>query len=341
MLNALTFLTRRCVRACNYCAIRDNTNVGPELSTEQWKKAFDVLKEMDIKFNLILGNETWVLGDSLIEIMKHNQVPYALYTTCPEPLFSQYRNRMFQVIDNLSCGIDWPLSYLKEKETLTEDSERKSLDAWRGFQWVKEKHPKVDCQATVTVHRRNVEMLPTIINECSELGLYSGVNFLHWNKDYKFDFFPTKEELRDLMLSYKPNTLQAIFNQVLQRPGLLQNPEMLSELPIQKILCMAWHCHGNPYGGPTIDSDGSLRVCGYRKGTETPKLSIFDLPQKLDEWKQAVYQDAILCPGCAWSYPWLYHYWKSRNEGMGNKVFVKHAGEHIPEEKWAERKLEE
>ncbi len=340
MLNALTFLTRDCPRACDYCAIRDAKDVGTELTTKQWKEAFRILKSLDIDFNLILGNETWLLKDSLIEIMQYNQVPYALYTTCPEPLFSKYRDKMFKVIDNLSCGVDWPLSYLEKKDVLVEDSEKKSLDAWRGFQWFKKHHPEMDCQGTVTIHRGNVELLPSIINELSQLEVFVGVNFIQWNKDGNFDFFPPKEELDGLIISENSYAvLDEVFKQVLQRPGLLQNPEMLQESPI-KLLSMGWHCGGNPYGGPTIDSDGSLRVCGYRKGYNTTRFSIFDLPQYAKDWQRAVYRDARNCPGCAWSYPWMFHYWSGRDSEMGNKVFTKHAGHHISKKKWAKRKLE-
>ena len=46
----------------------------------------------------------------------------------------------------------------------------------------------------------------------------------------------------------------------------------------------------------------------------------------------------VNCPGCFWSYPWLFHYWQDRSDEMGKKVFVEHAGEHIEENKWSKRK---
>lgn len=341
MLNALTYLTRKCPRACDYCAIRDAKDVGPQLTAEQWILALKILEDLGVDFNLILGNETWLLGANLVEIMTHNKVPYALYTTCPEPLFSQHRDSVFKVVDNLSCGVDWPLSYLEKKDELIEDSERKSLDAWRGFQWLKKNHPEMDCQGTITVHFRNISFLPDIVTELSELGVFVGVNFIHWDKDGGFDFFPPKEELSHLLFEkdFRRYNLENILKDVLANPGLLQNPEMLRESP-QLLSSMGWHCNGNPYGGPTIDSDGALRVCGYRKGIHTPNFSIFDLPERLEQWKQAVKEDTMDCPGCAWSYPWMYHYWKNKDANMGSKVFAKHAGEHIPETKWARRKLD-
>jgi hypothetical protein len=35
-----------------------------------------------------------------------------------------------------------------------------------------------------------------------------------------------------------------------------------------------------------------------------------------------------------------YAYWRDRDPEFGDKVFVKHAEEHIPENKWSKRKVE-
>lgn len=340
MINSLMYLTRRCPRSCRYCTIRNAEDVGPELTVQQWKQAFGILEEIGVDFNLILGNEPWLLGDDLVEIMKASKIPYGLYTTCPEPIFSKYRDRMFQVIDNLSCGVDWPLSYLEGRD-LHGDDEKKALDAWRGFQWVKKHHPEIDCQGTVTIHRKNVFLLPSIITELSELGVFVGVNFIHWNKDGGFDFFPTKEALKDMLFEEEDEAgiqkLKEMFDVLSSNPKLLHNPEILRE-PLRPLLTMSWHCGGNPYGGPTIDSDGTLRVCGYRKGTRTPKFSIFDLPEQVDGWRDAVTKDSLDCPGCAWSCSWTYHYWENKSGEMGKKVFAQHAGEKIPEQIWAKRR---
>jgi hypothetical protein len=55
---------------------------------------------------------------------------------------------------------------------------------------------------------------------------------------------------------------------------------------------------------------------------------------------KAVYEDAIECPGCFWSYPYLYKYWEGQNEDFGKKAFIKHARPDIPEEKWSDRRVE-
>ncbi len=339
MKNSLTYLTRRCPRACGYCALRDATHIGEELTVKQWQVAFTILKKLGVDFNLILGNETWLLGAGLLELMKTNKVPYALYTTCPEPLWSAYNFTFFKsgIIDNLSCGIDYPV---KTRLDIDDDSYVKSEAAWKGFTWMKKHFPNYDCQGTVTVHKGNYELLPQLISDLSDLGVFIGINFIHWNSDNNFDFFPSKKEISTLL--FTPDDipkLQQVMDNIVQEPKLVQNSEMLAE-SVDKLTNMGWHCQGNPYGGPTIDSDGTLRVCGYRKGEYTPKFTIFDLPEKIKEWEHAVHLDAMNCPGCAWSYPWMFHYWTKRDSQFGNKVFVKHAGKNIEEKNWSTRKIE-
>lgn len=340
MNNALTYLTRDCPRACNYCALREAKGVGKNLTQKEWAKAFEIIKRMKVEFNLILGNETWLLGSRLINIIKaHKPISYALYTTCPPTLFNTYKWVFYGdgVIDNLSCGLDFPM---KCKENVNDDSFKKSEDAWKGFQWIKKHYPEYDTQGTVTVHKGNYIYLPQLIKECTDLGVFIGINFIHWNSDGNFDFFPNKGDIQELLFTKEDHVpLRRVLDKVLENPGLLQNPQYISNtIPIETMVNMGWHCKGDPYGGPTIDSDGSLRVCGYRKGKYTSQFSIFDLPDKKEEWKLAVEKDASECPGCYWSYPWMTQYWKEKNPELGNKVFSSHAGEHIPKEKWSKRK---
>lgn len=339
MMNSLTYLTRRCPRNCEYCALRDATNVGEELTWKEWREAFQILHKMGVKFNLILGNETWLLREHLLTIMKENKVPYALYTTCPEPLFSMYRRAFFEsgFIDNLSCGVDYP----PLAEALDDDSYHKSISALKGFAWVKGNYPHVDTQGTITVHKKNLKYVPKLVHLLSMMGVFIGINFIHWNKDGNYDFFPSEKEIKDLLFVEKDyEFVKYYLNEVLDIDHhLIQNPEFISQDP-KMLISMGWHCKGNPYGGPTIDSDGKLRCCGYRRGRYAPNFSIFDVPKNCCDWKEAVYQDAMECPGCAWSYPWMFHYWEETNPSMGEKVFVKHAGEHISEDKWSKRKIE-
>jgi len=342
MINACTFITRRCSRNCAYCEAA-NIKREDELDWMDWVRVNDILHKLGVKFNLILGNESWLLGANLNKIMERNKVPYALYTTCPSNLFSRYSDSYFGqngFIDNLSCGIDYPMSYLKLHNK--NDMEKKSIDAWLGLLRTRGKYPHVDCQGTVTVHRQNYDMLPEIVHDLSKAGIFTGINVIHWNKDGEYDFFPGAEEIEDFLFdsSDKKPLEQAFMRTLDVKGGLIQNREMLHPRLIPHMIKIDWHCRGNPYGGPTIDSDGRLRCCGYRKGDRASQFRIFDLPAKFDAYMKAVKADADRCPGCFWSYPWMNTYWRKTNPEFGRMVFTQHAGATIPKEKWSRRRIE-
>jgi MoaA/NifB/PqqE/SkfB family radical SAM enzyme len=340
MINACTFITRRCPRACDYCNA-SKVKKEEELDWLDWVHVNGILRELGVDFNLILANETWILGKRLYRIMEVNTVPYAIYTTCPPQLFGKHADYYFEggFIDNLSCGIDYSLSHLAEHHHT--DMEKKSVDGWVGLSYVRETYPNVDCQGTITVNKQNYKQLPEVVQDLTAMGVFIGVNVIHWDKDGKFDFFPPADSLKDFMFDEKDvRRLQDIFTLARSVEGaLIQNKEMLMPSLVPHMIKTDWHCKGDPYGGPTIDSDGSLRCCGYRKGERSSQYSIFDLPREFPLYKKAVMTDALNCPGCFWSYPWMYHYWLKRGADFGKKVFANHAGRTIPVERWSQRRI--
>jgi MoaA/NifB/PqqE/SkfB family radical SAM enzyme len=310
---SVVYLTRRCPRKCSYCTLRDGRNVGKELETYQWIRAFNILKELGVKFNLVLGNETWLLGKNLPTIMKHSPY-YGLYTSCNRSLFSAAYKEMFgRGIYSFSCGADYPPSMSKYGTEI----ESKAADVATLMQIVRREYPKVDCQVTFTLHRNSYKNFPQYVREYSNLGVNIGAGVLQWDIDGKFDFASRKEDMEDLLLRPQDETevvdvleeAVSIPNNTLALPGLLG-------LDYKILSTLDWHCKGDPIGGPTVDADGSLRVCGYRKGDLTSKFNIFDLPKREDDWKAAVYEDAINCPGCLWSCSWMYHHWKDKEGGI-------------------------
>ena len=326
MKNSVVYLTRQCPRQCSYCNIRDVGGIGKVLSPLQWVEAFGILRSLGVEFNLILGNEPWLLGKDLPIIVASIGTPYALYTSCYPPLFERYKHQYFSIDEftNFSAGVDFPLDRLPVRTAVVDDSYTKSMDAWIAFLWVRSNFPKVETHATVTVHRLNYHLLPRVVDQLSFLGVYININFIHWNSDGGFDFLPVAEEIRHLLFT-PADVLEVseMIVDVLESSPFIQNSEML-EQSFADMALMQWHCEGDPYGGPTVDADGSLRVCGYRKGARTAKFTIFDLPRKLDEWKEAVYLDAMDCPGCSWSCPWMFQYWKRKDPEKGSRVFAYH-----------------
>jgi hypothetical protein len=315
------------------------------MSKEDWVHAFAILKEIGVTFNLILGNETWLMGSKLLYILGKNEVPFALYTTAPPKLFEKYREAYFGsgIVDNLTCGIDYSLKYLYSLKRPMTDTEQKSYDGWHALMWAKRNYPDLDMQGNITVYQQNYLQLHDLVAELYEEGIFEGVNLIQWARDDGYDFFPGEKEMSQYLFEPEDyGKLLIMFRTVLTRPHLLHHPEVLDLDPdtLKHMVEMRWHCEGDPYGGPTIDSDGTLRCCGYRKGTRTPKFSIFDLPDSLDHWRAALYWDAMDCPGCSWSFPRMFKYWSTTDEKFGRDVFTKHAGRHVPDDQLPSRKVE-
>jgi MoaA/NifB/PqqE/SkfB family radical SAM enzyme len=340
-MNALTFMTRACPRRCDYCDA-SKVKIPRQMDALEWVRAFQILKDMGVEFNLILGNEPWVMGEELIYVFKHNKVPYGLYTTAPPDLFNRYAGVLFlNGIDNLSCGLDYIPGTPVSDAIRNSDEWKKSMDAWKALLWTRKWFPNVDTQGNITINKTNLRYLYTIAKDISEQGIYVGVNFIQWNIDGLYDFFPKKEVMGDFLIT--PDLYPVLQNQI---DMVLADKGMLLQLPWffnpgwEELVEMKWHCKGDPYGGPTIEADGSLRVCGYRKGERTSKFSIFDLafPHKIIEWRNAVRMDAAECPGCAGAYPWMYQYLKNHEDPeFAKRVFRDHANRNQTPDQWSKR----
>jgi len=326
---SLTYMTRKCAYKCDYCTLVRNDM--DKMSPDDWIKAFAILNDMGVEFNLILGNEPWLLGDELPRIMETNQVPFAMYSACNPVLFERYRDKMFKVIDNLSCGIDYPPDYLDDLQsrllTRPPDDVLKGINGWKAFKWTREFAPHVDVQGTVTVHNKNLHLVKHTVMELNAIGAHAGVNFVHYDKDGQFDFFPKFSDMLPYIIpESRFDEVEELLQWIRDTDCKVHNRESLTAHSAETLNRMGWHCNGDPYGGPTVDADGQLRVCGYRRGTETPKYHIFDLTDKTkkEKWKKAVYDDAMACPGCAWSCSMMYKHLTENDKANRQGVMINH-----------------
>jgi hypothetical protein len=338
MRNTCIYLTRKCPYDCSYCALKNTKLAGPELVSGQWCTVQNILRDLGVNFNLFLGNETWLLGQDLPKIVNTCGIPYALYTSCKPALFQQWALRHFQPamfqygIDNLSCGCDYPRSMA---ETMKNEGDEylKAYNAHRAFSATRLLFPDVDCQGTITISKKNIFHVVETINDLSAIGVDVGLNFVHADLDSNYDFFPSPEFLKHYLFSEEGYCdIQNLGEELSKlKNHRVQNMADTIDLCLNSYKSVGstntcWHCNGDPYGGPSIDADGSLRCCGYRKGEFTSQMSIFDLTtnEKIKEWKNRVYQDSKKCPGCTWSYPRLFARYRD-NEIAGKQVFTNHA----------------
>ena len=340
MRNSLLYMTRRCPYSCKCCALHKSDM--KEMSVEQWLEVMRILKALRIDFNLIQGNEPWFFKDDLIKIVSSQGIPYAMYTSCHPNIFRPLYKDMFTAgLDNMACGVDSFCPKWKDGFTHTQAKSFYAIDAFRK---TRKEFPNVDCQATCTISAFNAHELVMLTNYlCNTLKLTMGVNFIHSDVDGKFDFFPSTKEMTemgllltdrfkfDMVCRYMDDLFLRLHgrkdHRVFGLEDIVNIPMKFGETGVTNT---GWHCEGDPYGGPTVDADGSLRLCGYRKGELVPEMTIFDLAKEKNwnEWKRRVKSDAAKCPGCQWNCPRLYKYYKGNPE-RAKEIFVNHALEGI------------
>ena len=143
---------------CDYCSIR-KTKLQRELSVPEWKKAFDVLKQLGCEFNLIIGNEPMLLEEGLPELVSYlteQQTNYALYSTCPSELFNKLKEPLAEAgLKNLSAGFD----SLQRNDSIG----IKSMRGLAGMIDMKKRIPTIDTQGTITISKINLDEVVDVV----------------------------------------------------------------------------------------------------------------------------------------------------------------------------------
>jgi len=304
------------------------------LSLDQWQRAFGILKSLEVDFHLLLGNELMIYDEvvGLVDWLTNvDGTPYAFYTTSPPYLLSTVGGELARVgITNVSTGFDW----FSDKLELDRDDplffmKRKSLTGLKGLMFFKERSVP-DLHGTVTISKHNKDIALDLLRFLTKLGIWSAVNPVHWDKDGEYDFFPPREAIEGDILDKADveSFADAIKEAQLAGEISLQNPPEYFDA-WKKHWNLDWHC-SLPLVY-SVDADGSMRCCGYRRGSRVPEFKIFDLdnPNKLEKFWAAWHEDAAECPGCLWSYWWQAEFLMGEEEGFKREFFQTHASRHF------------
>jgi len=311
------YLNRDCVRKCSYCAERDAPLKGKQLKVEEWKYAIRILDRF-CDFHLFLGNEFFLLDDPVgfVEFMQ-SRSDYAIYSTFPWRLFRSYRWKLKGKLYNISAGIDC----LVGDPILVE----KTIEGLAGLTWFK-RHGIPDSQGTITLHAKNLNQVETLIELLTREGIWCGLNVIHWNLDGGYDFFPPVDRRYQLVKGRElVELIDRLVNRIVKGELMVQNPPEYLYGVLKYGVTLNWHCTLPLL--ISVDADGSLRCCGYRKGERLPNFTVFDLENELsiDDWKTLWWEDSRECPGCYWSYMWMIEYFERTDKDFGKEVFQKHA----------------
>lgn len=339
------FLTRKCTQRCYYCRIVESPQFDRDMTVEEWKRGFTALKNRGVKFHLILGNEPLLYEgiEELIDWLTNvDGTPYAFYTTSPAHLHESLAPKLVKAgLMNASCGVDrFPMSAEAVGSLVRSDAgedffvQRKASLGYDGLKWY-QAHGVRDIHATITISKQNHEYVLPLIKYLNEQGMWVAINTLHWDIDGGFDFFPPRASLEHDMLSADEMRQVAETIKDAQEKGdiALQNPPGYMDAMIEHGTDHSWHCSKPVIY--SVDPDGGMRCCGYRRGADASRVHVFDL--ETDEGDAAYWQawrtDSAACPGCLWSYWWQAEDQldpaKKSDDDFGHRFFQYHANEYF------------
>jgi hypothetical protein len=322
MLISNVFMTRKCPRKCNYCNLRDASDLkGPELSIEGWHEAFRIIKNLGCEFIQIAGNEPLLFGGDLRTALNFCGMDYAILSSAEPKLFEKNKHLFTDedYLKNYSVSLDYPTTYFQSKDrSYLNEEERKTLESWEAALWIKENNPNVEVYGCMTFSRKNLSMMFENVVNMLENNIFPSLNMIHYNIDGEMGYLCDYKSIKDIL--FTEDNIPELKHQIELILSLDEDRCLLDNARraylknlydnTKQMIGYFHHCGGEPFDGPTVDADGKLRCCAYRRGKFTPDISIFDLPERLDEWKEAVYFDALECPGCYWECNFIYKYSK-------------------------------
>jgi MoaA/NifB/PqqE/SkfB family radical SAM enzyme len=313
IMKAEVLLTRRCNLTCKTCALIKQQK--PELSLDEWKKAFDIIyTDLGGDFIALYGGEPLMLKDKLVEIVRH--------------LAKHRKNgKDFTVISN-SVGLTKPFMQKLMKAGLQswtasvdgfadgayydKNSWKKSSTGYTKLLEFREMGLR-DCCGIFTITKKNILQLPKVIKTLSGDGIWTGFDFIHYDKGNDCvghsRFNATRQEIgEDVLLDIDEDgdTVRRIMGEVsdLKRAGYMVFPsfEAIEKLAHPEIsVGLGWNCKYP--ASITLDCDGTLGCCDDYPGKNVEKWSIFDLAgrNRWEEFTEIYKKDVEKCYNCAWS----------------------------------------
>lgn len=272
------------------------------MSIDDWERALEILgDQLKPTFFLFLGTEPLLLRHGFVRLVRRVNrlgVPAAWYTTSPEPHFTDYREALIAAgVDNWSSGVDTvPGLPFQEK---------KAFDAIAGLEFMASRG--VNTHVTTTVHRKNLVHIPYIMEWVYDHipGVEYAVNFLHWSRGADFDFSSRRSDMPELAWDgtlEEQALVKSVMREVWERSQgrkfhtsqdyVLQAHYFYNSLNLR---CRATI-------GPSVDTDGTMRLCGYSRGGDVRNYNVLELANSelRDGFLKAWKADVWACIGCYW-----------------------------------------
>jgi len=324
--SASIYLNRACPRKCPAC---DVVKGGfSTMCASRWMEAFDILRDRGVSFFLILGAEPLVYPRrdllDLVSYWSREDFEYGFYTAAPLSKFEELKRPLIESgLLNWSSGCDFvPVVYdeLKSEGKLS-DLCIDLVENSEGGAELRKKAEDVlyamgemlslgisEAQLTITVYRSNIEFVPEMVQWMLDQfpsPLCVSLNYVN-RGDIGLDFASSGPSSDRFFLREEDATVFDEF--VSKMDGLGEEYWDRIQVPrsylFDRGLPLTLDRRGSPHYCPvSVECDGSMRLCGYRRGDGLDEWSVFDLADddKFLSFLQSWEFQATHCFGCGWN----------------------------------------
>lgn len=328
------FITRKCNLKCRGCNVI-NHQTQTEMSTQEWFRAFSILKERGVGFVVLFGGEP-TLNDELpamVSYLNSIDMPHTIITNGVR--LSKDIAFYKRLIAAKPYGISTSVNVLEAKDSFHDST--KSEAGANLLAKLKLDLPECDLVANMAVTRKNILDLPNLVQHFTDMDIWSILSFFHVapvsESLYWWYRGPATEENEELVFKdtlddrILVERISRIFVQNYDKMKL-HNQKAYFEVWTKYGITQDWHCH--EWVCPAINPDGSLMACIDRPLTKP--WSIFDLGknkpeidmQIYDSFKKTIYD----CDrGCLWDHMWETNKYASENNSDEGKKRFAHRGE--------------
>jgi MoaA/NifB/PqqE/SkfB family radical SAM enzyme len=259
VLKAEFLVTRRCQLRCNYCKIsRDPKLWGEEMTTEQALSCVDLMADNWPGAPMIIYGGEPTMRDDLPDIIQHmvkRDVKHAVISNSIRILEDEsYAEEL------VGAGLsNWSISYDGDSEDLVVGwhARKKSMYGIDTLRVMRDQYGIEDLVACITVTKKNIEMLPSMVVNLTSEGIWAICTPLQFGGiGYEY----SKGKVIDLPSQEQLDIISPILEEMAVSGKFLMHngPEWFREWPLT-FRKQDWKCHDKSV--LTIDADGCLRYC--------------------------------------------------------------------------------
>jgi len=297
------FLTRRCNLRCRGCNVI-NFQSAYEMTTEQWKEAFDIMKDYKVGFVVLFGGEPTLRDDlpKLVRYLNEIDMPHTIITNGVRLMKDEKFYK--ELLDAKPFGISASVNHIIPIDVKFGDQKKSNVGHDLLLKLTKDASD-MDLVANMAVTRENIRALPEMVKYFTNLGIWSILSFFHVCSQREAMYWwyrgPVDEDNKDLVFKvgdgWMVSRIAGWFIEHYDELKLHNGKDYFKDWSTIGIK-QNWHC--SEWACPAVNPDGSLMACIDRPLSKP--FSIFDIPLYPGQIYQNFKEVISTCPGCAWDH---------------------------------------